>query len=83
MSRRCQVCGKKAIITTKRKKLRGNYNPTAKKKKYPNLQWMHLDNGKRIKACTRCIRTANRTKEKTEIEVQTGPETEAKPETAA
>lgn len=62
MSRRCSVCGKKSMIAVTRKKLRGKYNPTGKKRKYPNLQWVRLANGKRIKACTKCIKAMNKTK---------------------
>jgi len=67
MSRRCTICGKKSMVAVTRKKLRGKYNPTGKKIKYPNLQWVYLPSkvltkeglvsGKRVKACTRCIRT--------------------------
>jgi len=56
MSRICAICGKKSIVTVTRKKLRSKYNPTAKKRKYPNLQWVKLVNGKRVKACTKCIK---------------------------
>jgi len=38
--KQCAVCGKGSIIRGARKKLRGNYNPTPKKRKQPNLQWM-------------------------------------------
>lgn len=62
MSRRCSVCGKKSMIAVTRKKLRGKYNPTGKKRKYPNLQWVRLSSGKRIKACTKCIKAMNKTK---------------------
>jgi len=40
----------------RRVKLRGKYNPTIKKRKYPNLQWVRLPSGKRVKACTKCIK---------------------------
>ncbi len=56
MSRICVICGKKSIVTVTRKKLRSKYNPTAKKRKYPNLQWVRLANNKRVKACTKCIK---------------------------
>ena len=56
MSRVCAICGKKSIVTVTRKKLRSKYNPTSKKRKYPNLQWVTLTNGKRVKACTKCIK---------------------------
>lgn len=42
-------------------KLRGKYNPTVKKRKYPNLQWVKLPSGERVKACAKCIKaTAKR-----------------------
>jgi len=56
MSRICSICGKGSIVATVRKKLRSKYNPTVKKRKYPNLQWVTLDSGKRVKACTKCIK---------------------------
>ncbi len=39
-----------------RKKLRGIYNPTGKKRKYPNLQKTRSIEGKRILSCTNCIK---------------------------
>jgi ribosomal protein L28 len=45
-----------------RKLLRGHYNPTSKKRKYPNLQWLAVEKGKRMKVCTRCIRTKQKAK---------------------
>ena len=62
MSRVCQICGKKSIMKRKLNKLRGKYNPTPKKRKYPNLQWVRLASGKRVLACTRCIKTLSKTK---------------------
>ncbi|KKS10469.1 MAG: hypothetical protein UU66_C0045G0003 [Parcubacteria group bacterium GW2011_GWB1_41_5] len=32
------------------------FNPTGKKRKYPNLQWAKLPSGKRIKICTACLK---------------------------
>lgn len=64
MARRCQICGKKSMVAVTRKKLRGKYNPTSKKRKYPNLQWVRLDSGKRVKSCTRCLRTIAKKKKK-------------------
>lgn len=60
MGRRCTLCGKGSMIAITRKLLRGNYNPTGKKRKYPNLQWVDLESGKRIKACTKCIKTLHK-----------------------
>jgi ribosomal protein L28 len=57
MSRICALCEKKSIKAITLVKLRGKYNPTATKRKYPNLQWLTLPNGKRIKACAKCIKT--------------------------
>ncbi len=54
--RKCTICGKGSIMRAGRKKLRGKYNPTPKKRKYPNLQKIRLPNGKRVLACTRCIK---------------------------
>lgn len=57
----CEICSKTSTLVTERRKLRGKYNPTAKKRKYPNLQ-QSLIGGKRVVACTQCIRTAAKTK---------------------
>jgi len=62
MSRRCAICGKKSMVATVRKKLRGKYNPTTKKRKYPNLQWVYLPNGRRVKACAKCIKAMGKSK---------------------
>jgi ribosomal protein L28 len=70
----CEICGKGYIVKTVRKKLRGKYNPTTKQRKYPNLQWVKLPagvkspdgkllaQGKKVKACTKCIRTLSKTR---------------------
>lgn len=71
--RKCEICGKTYTNVITRKKLRGKYNPTSKQKKYPNLQWVRIPYdiekesyrefaGKRVKACTRCIKTLSKTK---------------------
>jgi len=56
MAKQCAVCGKKSIMVWELTKLRGKYNPTAKRRKYPNLQWVRLLSGKRVLACTKCIK---------------------------
>ncbi len=56
MSRQCAICGKKGKMAWRRVKLRGKFNPTIKKRKYPNLQWATLPSGKRIKACAKCLK---------------------------
>ncbi len=61
--RKCAICGKTSVIGGSRKKLRGKYNPTNQKRKYPNLQWVRLSaDSKRIKACTQCIKALSRRK---------------------
>ncbi|KPJ57326.1 hypothetical protein AMJ49_01865 [Parcubacteria bacterium DG_74_2] len=73
MSSVCQICGKGKILVVKRKKLRGKYNPTTKRRKKPNLQWVFIPKeikknpfknfaGKRILACTKCIKTLSKRK---------------------
>jgi len=56
MSRICDACGKGSMIVTPRKLLRGNWNPTTKHRKFPNLQTLRYGGGK-MKVCTRCLRT--------------------------
>ena len=50
------------MVAVTRVKLRGQYNPTSKKRKCPNLQWVRFDDGQRIKACTKCIKTMTKVK---------------------
>ena len=67
MSRKCEVCDKKTTVSNQRIKLMSRYNPTPKQKKYPNIQKISVPEtvsskfkmfaGKRIKACTRCIKS--------------------------
>jgi len=68
MAKQCAICGKKSKMVWRLKKLRGKYNPTIKKRKYPNLQWVRVPSeiksrlfkkfaGKRILACTKCIKS--------------------------
>jgi ribosomal protein L28 len=56
MARKCEICGKGKNIAWRLVKLRGKYNPTTKYAQKPNLQWFRLSNGKRILACTKCIK---------------------------
>jgi len=73
MPKQCPVCSKKSRMITKLVKLRGKYNPTSKKRKYPNLQWISVPvgvkrknfkqfAGKRIKACAKCIKSLSKIK---------------------
>lgn len=59
MSKKCElpICNKKSLVVTKRKLLRGNYNPTSKHTQNVNVQPYTLEDGTKIKACTTCIRT--------------------------
>jgi ribosomal protein L28 len=58
--RKCEVCGKGSVMVQKLVKLRGKYNPTIKKRKKPNLQWLKLPSGKRVLACTKCIKSVGK-----------------------
>ena len=55
--KQCEICGKGSKMAGKRHKLRGNYNPTPKKRKYPNLQKTSDLEGKKVLACTTCMKT--------------------------
>lgn len=55
--KQCEICGKGRKMAGKRHKLRGHYNPTPQKAKYPNLQRALDLDGKRVLACTSCIKT--------------------------
>ncbi len=63
MATKCPRCGKKSVMSNKRKLLRGNYNPVNRYRKYPNLQWAKVPDKtapsglRRIKICTSCIKT--------------------------
>ncbi len=59
MSKKCElsICKKKPLVVTKRKLLRGNYNPTSNHTQKINVQPYTLEDGTKIKACTTCIRT--------------------------
>jgi ribosomal protein L28 len=65
--KQCAICKKGSIIVYKRKKLRGKYNPTNKKRKKPNLQWFSLSSQKRILVCTKCIKKLKKQKHKIKI----------------
>jgi ribosomal protein L28 len=73
MAKQCAICAKKSRMMQKLVKLRGKYNPTSKKRKYPNLQWVTVPvgtkrkkfkvfAGKRILACTKCIKSLSKIK---------------------
>ena len=64
MTKTCEICGKGSTLITPRNKLRGKYNPVAKKRKYPNLQWVTLPSQKRKMACAKCIKALAKLKKK-------------------
>lgn len=51
----CQICSKGKIKATKRKKLRGHYNPVKTHFQKPNLQWFKFNN-KKLLVCKDCRR---------------------------
>jgi ribosomal protein L28 len=65
MEKICEICNKKSFVGNTLVKLRGKYNPTAKVRKYPNLQWTRLisgkNAGKRVLACAKCIKRLSKT----------------------
>jgi len=73
MAKECLVCKKTSHNFRKLNKLRGKYNPSTKKRRYPNLQWTRVPlgvknkkfkefEGKRILICTKCIKTLSKKK---------------------
>ncbi|MBU3934378.1 hypothetical protein KKC00_00165 [Patescibacteria group bacterium] len=74
MAKTCTICGKTSTVVWKLRKLRGKYNPTSKKRKYPNLQWVIISagikypkkarpfRGKRVLACAKCIKALAKNK---------------------
>lgn len=57
MANVCALCGKRYQKATRRIKIRSKYNPTRPYRQKPNLQWLTLANGKRVKACASCIKS--------------------------
>ncbi len=53
--RKCALCEKTSMMGGERIKLRGKYNPTNWKRKYPNLQYAKVA-GQRTLVCTNCIK---------------------------
>ncbi|MBZ9572025.1 50S ribosomal protein L28 [Patescibacteria group bacterium] len=73
MEKKCAICGKKSQLAWRLSKLRGKYHRTIKKRKRPNLQWAQVPRGvkkelyrkfagKRILACTKCIKALSKRK---------------------
>ncbi|MCK4891512.1 MAG: 50S ribosomal protein L28 [Candidatus Pacebacteria bacterium] len=53
MSRTCQICGR----GTKASQSRSHSNVATKRKQFINIQTKSID-GKKVKICTKCIKTA-------------------------
>lgn len=60
MAVKCPICHKGSRMVTSRVLLRGHYNPTNKSRKRPNLQWAKVG-ASRVKICTDCIKTLQKT----------------------
>jgi ribosomal protein L28 len=58
MAKQCTICKKGTMMVGKySNRVRAEkFNPTGKKRKFPNLQWATFPNGKRKKICTSCIK---------------------------
>jgi len=68
MAKECTICKKKGMLVNVRKKLRGKYNPTTKKKQKPNLQKARVPEdinrkeykpftGQSVLMCSKCRKT--------------------------
>ncbi|MBI2607801.1 MAG: 50S ribosomal protein L28 [Candidatus Doudnabacteria bacterium] len=51
--RKCEICGKGYLSSMRR----SHSMRATKVRLYPNLQWLKLEHGKRVKACTKCMKT--------------------------
>jgi ribosomal protein L28 len=61
MAKQCEICGKGSMMVWRRVQLRATkYNPTIKRRQYPNLQYFKLPSGKRILACAKCIKAKSK-----------------------
>jgi len=58
MAQSCPTCNKGTQIggTYSNRVRATQYNPTGNTRRYPNLQWAALANGKRIKICAKCLK---------------------------
>ncbi len=67
MAKQCKICGKGSRVFGATRKLRGKFNPVEKRRKYPNLQWLHVPKevkhknyrpfaGQKVLACAKCIK---------------------------
>lgn len=58
MSIECEICGKKPITGHN---VSHSHRKT-KRRWLPNLQWLQTENGTRVKACAKCIKTTAKIK---------------------
>jgi len=68
---KCKICKKKSELAGNYAKTRGQYNPTGKRRRKPNLQSVHVPEGiekkaykefagKKITACAKCIKAISK-----------------------
>jgi ribosomal protein L28 len=71
MEKKCTICGKSSCMGGSYYKLISKYNPSPKKRKYPNLQKLNVPEnpsnkkfkefaGKKILACAKCIKSLDK-----------------------
>jgi len=58
MAKQCPICEKGTQVGGgySNRVRATKFNPTGKRRRYPNLQWASLPSGGRIKICTRCLK---------------------------
>ncbi|MDD3491457.1 MAG: L28 family ribosomal protein [Candidatus Pacebacteria bacterium] len=54
MPRICGICGKTYQKAVRYRKIRSVFNPVARHRQHPNLQWFRMPDGKRMLICTSC-----------------------------
>jgi len=66
MSKQCPICDKGTQVGGgySNRVRATQYNPTGKRRRYPNLQWATLPQGGRIKICTKCLKASKHLKVK-------------------
>ncbi len=64
MAKQCPICNKGTQVGGgySNSVRATQYNPTGKRRRYPNLQWASLPQGGRIKICTRCLKASKHLK---------------------
>ncbi len=56
--KQCHLCAKGSLVAGgySNRVRATKFNPTGKKRKYPNLQWGKSPAGERLLLCTRCLK---------------------------